>query len=111
MKASGPMTYQDIFTTELEHKQREGARLVDVRGRDEYVAGHIPGAANLPLSELPGREEEIGPNTLLICASGSHSSQAAAYLTSLGKPGLMNLSGGTAAWAREGREVTRGEEL
>lgn len=104
------MTYQDIFTTELEGKKREGARLIDVRGREEYTQGHIPDAVNLPLSELVGREDKIGPNTVLICASGNRSSQAAAYLASQGKTGLMNLSGGTAAWKREGRELNPGEQ-
>lgn len=104
------MTYQDIFTTELEARRRGGARLIDVREREEYVAGHIPGASNLPLSELVGREDEVGPNTILICASGNRSSQAAAYLASQGKSGLMNLSGGTAAWVREGRDLHQGEQ-
>jgi rhodanese-related sulfurtransferase len=104
------MTYQDIFTTELEGKKREGARLIDVRERNEYTQGHIPGATNLPLSELVGREDEVGPNTVLICASGNRSSQAAGYLASQGKTGLMNLSGGTAAWVREGRDLHQGEQ-
>lgn len=104
------MTDQDIFTTELESKKRGGARLVDGREREEYAAGHVPGALNLPLSELVGREDEIGPNTVLICASGHRSSQAAASLASQGKAGLMNLSGGTAAWLRGGRALHQGEQ-
>ena len=104
------MTDQDIFTTELESKKRGGARLVDGREREKYAAGHVPGALNLPLSELVGREDETRPNTVLICASGNRSSQAAAYLASQGKTGLMSLSGGTAAWLREGRELNPGEQ-
>lgn len=104
------MTYQDIFTAELETKKREGARLIDVRERDEYLTGHIPGAVNLPLSELAGREHDIPSPAVLICASGNRSSQAATYLAAQGKTGLMNLSGGTLAWMREGRELNRGEQ-
>jgi rhodanese-related sulfurtransferase len=44
-----------------------GAELVDVRDADEFVAGHIPGAINLPLNpirqrlgELP-RDREVWP--------------------------------------------------
>lgn len=104
------MTYQDSFTTQLEHKKREGICLIDVRERGEDEAGHVAGTVNLPLNESVGREDEIGPHTLLICASGNRSSQAAAYLASLDKTGLMKLSGGAAAWVREERELTRGEQ-
>lgn len=110
MKASGPMIDTDISTTAMEHEQCGGACLVDVRERDEDVTGHIPGAVNLPLSELMGREDEIGPHTVLICASGTRSSHAAAYLVSRGKDGLMNLSGGTNTWMHEGRELNPGEQ-
>ncbi|UBV44146.1 rhodanese-like domain-containing protein (plasmid) [Deinococcus taeanensis] len=104
------MTYQDIFTAELETKKREGAQLIDVRERDEYLTGHIPGAVSLPLSELAGRENDISSPAVLICASGNRSSQAAAYLAAQGKTGLMNLSGGTLTWMREGRDLNRGEQ-
>lgn len=104
------MTYQDIFTNELETRRREGAHLIDVRERDEYAAGHIPGAVNLPLSELAGREDEVPEGAVLICASGNRSSQAATYLAGQAKPGLMNLSGGTVSWMRGGRALHTGEQ-
>lgn len=104
------MTYQDIFTTELEQKKHEGAALVDVRERDEYAQGHIPGAVNVPLGVLAGREDEIPNGAVLICASGNRSSQAAAYLAAQGRSGLMNLAGGTVAWMREGRPLNQGKQ-
>lgn len=102
------MTHQDIFTTELETRRREGAHLIDVRESDEYLAGHIPGAVNLPMSTLVGREDEVPTPAVLICASGNRSSQAAAHLAGQGRTDLMNLSGGTLAWKREGRELNLG---
>lgn len=33
--------------------------LIDVRPEDEYTAGHLPGALNIPMSELEGRLMEI----------------------------------------------------
>lgn len=103
------MTYTDLFPNELDSRRRAGAALIDVREAGEYRAGHIPGAVNLPLSELPGRETEVPGGAVLICASGNRSSQAAEYLTALGRPGLMNLMGGTAGWQREGRTLTTGD--
>ncbi|GHF63283.1 rhodanese-related sulfurtransferase [Deinococcus metalli] len=104
------MTYQDIFTAELEPKLRAGATLYDVRERDEYEQGHIPGAINLPLSELPARMGEIQSPAVIACLSGGRSAQAATYLAAQGVADLMNLTGGTMGWMREGREVKAGTQ-
>jgi rhodanese-related sulfurtransferase len=36
-----------------------GPVVLDVRGPDEYAAGHLPGAINVPAEELPSRLAEI----------------------------------------------------
>lgn len=36
-----------------------GLTVIDVRGADEYAAGHVPGALNIPADELPGRLAHI----------------------------------------------------
>ncbi len=104
------MSYQDIFTAELAEKLRDGATLYDVREPEEYAQGHIPGAVNLPLSELQGREDEIRTPAVMACLSGGRSAGAAGYLTDHGKADIMNLVGGTMGWMREGREVRVGEQ-
>ena len=44
-------------------------RLIDVREPYEYQAGHLAGAINIPLGELPGRVAEVAPagTTVFIC--------------------------------------------
>ena len=104
------MSYSDIFTAELESKVREGAKVYDVRERDEYASGHIPGAVNVPLSELAGRENEIQGPAIVVCQAGGRSARAATHLAEQGKTDIMNLGGGTGAWMQEGREVRSGEQ-
>ncbi len=102
------MTYQDIFTAEVAPRVRDGAHVYDVREPDEYTQGHIPGAINLPLSALVGREDEIQTPAIIVCLSGGRSAQAAAHLAGQGKQDVMSLNGGTLGWINEGREVRDG---
>ncbi len=37
----------------------EAPIVIDVRGADEYAAGHIPGALHIPADEVEGRLDEI----------------------------------------------------
>lgn len=73
--------------------------LIDVREADEYEAGHVPGAVNLPLSELVGRYAELKTDEPyhIICQMGGRSAQACAFLDSKGYD-VTNIDGGTAAW-------------
>lgn len=102
------MTYQDIFTAEVAARIRDGAHVYDVREPDEYTQGHIPGAVNVPLSTLAGREDEIQTPAIIVCLSGGRGAQAAGHLAGQGKQDVMNLSGGTLGWIHEGREVSVG---
>lgn len=73
--------------------------LLDVREEDEYVQGHIPGAVNIPLSELHGRMNEMRKDkrVLLICLSGGRAKVASKLLSSQGY-GVMVLNGGMRSW-------------
>ncbi|MFH9725065.1 rhodanese-like domain-containing protein [Streptomyces sp. NPDC017254] len=97
-----------VFAAGLAH----GAFVIDVREPDEYAAGHVPGARSTPLSalgavlgELPG-----GRPVYVICASGNRSAWAVEQLAALGVD-AVSVVGGTAAWARAGRPLVRGNAV
>jgi len=73
--------------------------VLDVRRRDEYDQGHIPGALNIPHIRLPAHLGEIPRDKRIIvhCRSGVRSARAAAYLQRAGYD-VTNLAGGFLAW-------------
>jgi glyoxylase-like metal-dependent hydrolase (beta-lactamase superfamily II)/rhodanese-related sulfurtransferase len=88
-------------------EQRPGEILVlDVRERDAYEAGHIPGAKHLPRGQLELRvNEELKDPTrriLVCCEFGRISTLAAATLRTMGFMGAVALDGGMKAWRDAG---------
>jgi NADPH-dependent 2,4-dienoyl-CoA reductase/sulfur reductase-like enzyme/rhodanese-related sulfurtransferase len=75
------------------------ALIVDVREPDEYTAGHVPRAVNLPLSELRRRHAELPREReiWLCCGVGQRAYYATRFLVQLGFR-ARNLSGGFATY-------------
>jgi rhodanese-related sulfurtransferase len=75
-------------------------QFIDVREKDEFNFGHIPGVKNIPLSEISDRTNEIDPykEVVCICRSGNRSEKACEYLSSLGYKNLTNFKGGMLEW-------------
>ncbi len=82
------------------HVEAAYSQLIDVRTRDEYLAGHASRARNIPLDELTENLDKIRQNdpVYLICQTGSRSRKAAQILADAGFPQVITISGGTAAW-------------
>lgn len=101
----------EIDVEELATRLAGGVAVVDVREHDEYVAGHVPGAALVPLSELTERVGEVpsGEPVLVICRSGARSMRACEFLATQGFD-VANVAGGTLAWIESGRDVVEGTE-
>ncbi len=81
----------------------QGAVLLDVRERDEYATGYIPGSVNLPLSEIKSAEDrfpDMDTPLFVYCLSGARSGKAIAALGEMGYTKLTNL-GGIRAWRGE----------
>ena len=80
--------------------------LFDVRNPDEYVAGHVSQAVNLPMSDIPVRVDEIPRDvtTYYICGVGARSGQVCAWLAEQGYD-VVNIDGGTMDWVQSGFPV------
>lgn len=87
----------------------EGAFLLDVRQQDSFLSGHVPGAWNVPLLDLPDRADELPADKtapiLAICQRGNLSLSAVLYLKSLGYSNARSVTGGTNAWRDAGQPV------
>ena len=78
------------------------ATMVDVREPYEYEEGHVEGAINIPLGEVPARVaefEEMSKPLILMCRSGGRSGQATHFLTAKGLTDLYNGGGWEAVQA------------
>ena len=92
-------TYEKISMSEglKRMESDEGYILLDVRRADEFAAGHIPGAVNLPnekigkaeIPSLPDKNQTI----YIYCRSGNRSKQSADKLLTLGYTSLVEFGG------------------
>jgi molybdopterin/thiamine biosynthesis adenylyltransferase/rhodanese-related sulfurtransferase len=115
-------TYRDLLQrvkAEIEEIDPAGAAqrlegeepplLVDVRERDEWDEGHIPGAIHVPRGNLESRIEQAVPDRdrpiVLYCAGGSRSAFAAKTLEELGYTSVASLVGGFTEWKRSGYPI------
>jgi rhodanese-related sulfurtransferase len=83
--------------------------LLDVRGPEEFAGplGHIAGAVNLPLAELPAHLAELAAEPrpiVVVCLTDKRSARAATELAAAGHRDVAVLRGGMDRWRREGSE-------
>ncbi len=84
--------------------------ILDVRGQDEFQAGHIPGAVNIPLGEVANRTQELNNyETIYIhCKRGGRAQTAFEALTQAGLTNLVCVrDAGMDAWIEKGYPVER----
>jgi len=88
-------------------KSKSGnAVIIDVRDKDEWDEGHIPGAIHMSRGtiELDIAEKVPDPNAMIIChcGGGGRSALAAESLQKMGYKNVRNMAGGFKAWKAEG---------
>jgi len=76
--------------------------ILDVRTESEFDSGHIPGALNIPQSELPRRIGELGTSgdreIVVYCERGGRATKAASELRKAGFSKVLHLQGDMHAW-------------
>jgi len=106
-----PFMAMDELLARVQRKE-PGLVVLDVRERDAFEAGHIPGARHLPRGQLELRvnEELTDPTVriLAVCEFGRVSTLAAATLRELGFQRAVALDGGMQAWREAGYAVETG---
>lgn len=85
----------------MELRSVEGAVIIDVRSPDEFAAGHVSGAINIPLDSLAAQTAALPKEAVLVTVcgkGGGRSERAASELRALGWNSARSLCGGTQAW-------------
>lgn len=103
------MPVPEVDVAELARLRETGAPLIDVRQPDEWEEFRAPGAALIPLGEVPDRVAEVPTDrtVYVICKSGGRSAKAVEYLRGQGID-AVNVAGGSLAWREAGHPVDSG---
>ena len=99
----------EVALEDAEAAIRAADLLLDVREADEFQAGHIPGAINIPrgvlefkLSNDPALcAREL--NIVLYCKTSGRAALAACSLQAMGYRQVQSLAGGFDAWSAAGK--------
>lgn len=100
---------EPIPRTELLERANDGLiTVLDVRPQEEYAAGHVPGAVNIPLQELEQRLEELGENQEIVAyCRGPHCVLAFDAVARLREKGInaRRLEDGYPEWKTAGLPI------
>lgn len=111
--AAAKARIREVPLSESESAIHAADVLLDVREPDEYRAGHIAGALNIPRGMLEFKMSgtpELGSrdlNILLYCKGGGRAALAAQTLQEMGYLSVSSIAGGFDAWATAGKPVDK----
>jgi len=112
--AEDGVRYLDVAALEgvVERGSQETVYLVDVRAREEYLAGHIPGFHWFPGGQAVQRSDEVAvvkhASIVFACDRRARASVTASWYRQMGFEQVYAVDGGTAAWVASGRELETG---
>ena len=85
--------------------------VLDVRSTEEFAAGHLRDAKDIPLSDLASRigelEKSKSRSVIVVCQSGARADKAVRQLAAAGFTDVQRLDGGIAAWQAAGLPLAK----
>jgi len=108
-----PLVSPDAVAERWNHRDRENVSLLDVRTKEEYEAGHVPGSIWAPGGQAVQATDEYvavrGGWLVLICDGFGRATMTAGWLKRMGFPHVAVMEGGVPAWTRSGRPLETGQ--
>jgi rhodanese-related sulfurtransferase len=108
--ARGGAALSTAQVTQLINK--ENAKVVDIRAKDEFKTGHLPDAINIPAKDMPKRMTELDAfkdvPIILICKTGTTAGATGSLLTKAGFTKLNKLRGGILEWQGSNLPLVKG---
>ena len=96
----------------LERRAREAVYCIDVRTREEYAAGHIPGFRWFPGGQAVQRSDELAVvkhcPIVFACDGKARATLIASWYRQMGYQEVYAVDGGTGAWVASGRSLETG---
>lgn len=108
-------TFRRISARELKALvDQNQVTIIDVRTAEQYIASHIPGSLQIPLSRVDGEVPYLPKDKTIVtyctCPAEESSGQAVEILAHRGVTNAAALHGGMGAWERAGYKLTSGAE-
>ena len=108
-----PADFETVAGKTVVAKQNAGENLfvLDVREPDEFKAGHIEGAVNVPIRTLAKNvatlpQDKATPITV-VCKSGIRAAYGTMTLKLLGYTNVKDVAGGMLAWEKDSLPITK----
>lgn len=112
MRARGE-SFATVSPQEAIQLMNRGALAIDLRPRDQYVAGHVSGARRMDGEQILKSGEQLKRHkqkpVIVYCDRGSVAGAAVRQLRAQGFVQAVALRGGLTAWRAENLPVEKGE--
>jgi rhodanese-related sulfurtransferase len=89
--------------------QRADLVFLDVRTPEEFASGHVPGAVNIPVKQLPSRLAELDKSDRLVvyCERGPRAMAAVETLLGQGYTDVSHMTGDMSGWRSAGLPIEK----